>query len=126
MDLSIDWMMNTLELCLSKPPETHESLTSTTPALSRNSNVFMQSVNVGNQETEFSASSNTLWPSYPSQRNDYGSTVISHDEHQLSGIGMTKPEPLRRKCHAKSRRGCHNCKKRRVKVLPMPVRRTKD
>jgi hypothetical protein len=115
MDESASWMLNTLELCLPNTPEKHVSLASTTPALTVNSNIFIQSVYAWNEETELSASSNTLNSSYLSHMN-HESTGTSHDEHQPSGSDNAKLEPPRRKGHTKSRRGCYNCKKRRVKV----------
>ena len=118
--------MGTLDLRVSDIPEKHVSLVSMTPALAVNSNVFIQNVDVWNQETEPSASSNTLRSSYPSPRNHHESTGTSHDEHQPLGSDDAKLEPLLRKGHTKSRRGCYHCKKRRIKVRLRPIHKTKD
>jgi hypothetical protein len=128
MDQSIGWMMNTLELCHSNLPEEHVPLVSTIPTLSMKSDIFIQSVytRIGNQEIELSASVNSLRPTRLSHMDKPKLTSESHDERQPSASGITKLGPLRRKCHAKSRRGCYNCKKRHVKVHLTLLRKTKE
>lgn len=124
MDESSGCLVDTLELCAPNIPEEHVSLASMTPALAVNSNVFIQNVHIWNNETELSASSNTLRSSYLSPMNHHISAGTSHDEHQPLGSDDAKLQPLPRKGHTKSRRGCYSCKKRRVKVHLTPIHKT--
>ena len=117
MDESLGSLMDTLDLHIPDIPDQHASLASMTPVLAVNPKAFIQNLNVWNQETVSSASSNTLTSSFLSPRNHYESTGTSHDEHQPSRSSDTKSEPLLRKSHTKSRSGCSTCKKRRIKVL---------
>jgi hypothetical protein len=125
MDESSGSLMDTLDLHVPSIPDHHESLASMIPVLAVNPKAFIQNVNVWNQETVSSAS-NTLRPSFLRARNHYESTGTSHDEHQPLGSDDARPEPLLRKCHTKSRTGCYNCKKRRIKVHLTPIHKTED
>lgn len=49
------------------------------------------------------------------------SSRVSADEHRSSGSIGASTRPLRRKSHLKSRRGCYNCKRRSIKVGPIPT-----
>ena len=124
MDESSGYLVNTLELCVPNIPEEHVSLASMTPALAVNSNVFIENVHIWNHETELSASSNTSRPSYPSPMNHHISAGTLHDEYQPAGSNDARLEPLPRKGHTKSRRGCYSCKRRRVKVDLKPIYKT--
>jgi hypothetical protein len=126
MDESLGSLMDTLDLHIPDIPDQHASLASMTPVLAVNPKAFIQNLNVWNQETVSSASSNTLTSSFLSPRNHYESTGTSHDEHQPLGSNDARPEPLQRKGHTKSRRGCYNCKKRRIKVHLTPIHKTED
>lgn len=117
MEESPGWLIDSLDLKLPTIADQHSPLALMTLALPVNSNIFIQNMNVGNQETASSASSNTLTLSHLSLRKQYKSASISHDEHQPSWSGDAKSEPLLRKNHTKSRSGCSTCKKRRIKVL---------
>lgn len=126
MDESSDWLMDTLDLRVPNISDKHVSLASMPPALAVSSKVFIQNVDVWNQETEPSASCNTLRSSHLSPRNHYESTRTLHDEHHPLGSDDAKLEPLLRKGHTKSRRGCYNCKKRRIKVHLAPIHNSQD
>ena len=115
MNESPSWLIDTQDLTIPNIAGQDSPLASI--ALPVNSNIFTQNMDVGNQETASSASSNTLTLSYLSLRNQYEPASISHDEHQPSWSGDAKSKPFLRKSHAKSRRGCFTCKKRRIKVL---------
>jgi len=97
---------------------------SMTSSLTLSSKGFIQNVYVWEQEIKLGFSSNTLNSSYLGPSNLPQSANISHDEHQLSGSDRAKVEPGRRKGHTKSRRGCYNCKSRRVKVQLTPFHKT--
>jgi hypothetical protein len=125
MDESSDSLMDALDLRLPNIPDQYASLASMTPLLAVNPKAFIQNVNMWNQET-VSSTSNALRSSFLSPRNHYESTGTSHDEHQPLGSDDARPEPLRRKSHAKSRRGCYTCKKRRIKVHLTPIHKTED
>jgi hypothetical protein len=43
-------------------------------------------------------------------------SINSLNMHRLIGFGDARPEPLPRKGHNKSRKGCYSCKARRIKV----------
>lgn len=126
MDESSGSLMDTLDLHVPIIPDQHASLASMTPVLAVNPKALIQNVNVWNQETVSSTSSNTLRPSFLSPRDHYESTGTSHDEHQPLGSDDARPEPLSRKGHAKSRMGCYSCKKRRIKVHLTPIHKTED
>jgi hypothetical protein len=76
------WLKDTLDLRVLNIPKKHVSFASIAPALAVNSNLFIQNVDVWNQETELSTSSNTLRSIYLSPRNHHESMGTSHDEHQ--------------------------------------------
>jgi hypothetical protein len=116
MDESSDLLIDTIGLQGPNIADQHAPLISMTLGLPVNSNVFIQNMNVWNQETASSAYFNTLRPGCPSARNHCESAGTLHDEHQPSGSGDAKLEPPLRKVHTKSRRGCYSCKYRRVKV----------
>ncbi|KIN03092.1 hypothetical protein OIDMADRAFT_160662 [Oidiodendron maius Zn] len=86
-----------------------------TPVLAVNPKVLIHSADVWDKETEPSVSSDALKSSHCSPTNHHESTGTSHNVHQPLGNDDAKLEPLLRKCHTKSRRGCENCKKRRIK-----------
>jgi hypothetical protein len=117
--------MDTLDLHVPNIPDQHASLASTTPVLAVNPKAFMQNVNARNQET-VSSTANTLRPRLLIPRVHYKSTNTAHDEHQPLGSDDATPEPLQRKGHTKSRRGCYSCKKRRIKVHLTPIHKTED
>ena len=126
MDGSSGWLIDTLDVRLLNIPKRQEPLTSMTPVLAVNSKVLIQSVDEWNKETEPSASSNALKSSHCTPTNHHESTDTSHNVHQPLGNDDAKLEPLLRKGHTKSRRGCENCKKRRIKVYLTLIRKTED
>jgi hypothetical protein len=125
MDESSGSLMDTLDRHVPNIPDQHGSFASMTPVLAVNPKAFIQNVNVWNQET-VSSTSNTLRPSFLSPRNHYESTGTTHDEHQPLGSGDARPEALPRKGHTKSRSGCYNCKRRRIKVHLTLIHKTED
>ena len=126
MDGSSGWLIDTLDVRLLNIPKRQEPLTSMTPVLAVNSKVLIQSADEWNKETELSASSNALKSSHCTPTNHHESTDTSHNVHQPLGNDDAKLEPLLKKGHTKSRRGCENCKKRRIKVYLTLIRKTED
>jgi hypothetical protein len=116
--------MDTLDLHVPNIPDQHASLASMTPVLAVNPKTVIQNVNVWNQSA-VSGTSNTLRPRLLIPRNHYESNNTAHDEHQPLGSDDARPEPLQRKGHTKSRRGCYSCKKRRIKVHLALIHKTK-
>ena len=116
MDKSLGLLIDTQDLHVLNIADQHASLASMTPVLAVSPKAFIQNVNVWNHETVSSSASNTLRPSFLSPGNHYESAGTSHDEHQPLRSDDARSEPLLRKGHTKSRRGCYNCKKRRIKV----------
>lgn len=116
MDVPLGCLLDTLEPYVPNVREDPVSLASMTPELAVNSNVFIQNVHIWNHDTELGTSSDTLSASPLSPINHHVSTGTSHTNHQPLGSDDAKQEPLPRKGHTKSRRGCYSCKTRRVKV----------
>lgn len=125
MDESSGSLMDTPDLHVPHIPDQHASLASTTSVLAVNPKAFIQNVNVRNQKTVSTSTSNALRSRLLIPRNHYESTNAAHDELQLLGSDDARPEPLQRKGHTKSRRGCYSCKKRRIKVHLTPIHKTK-
>jgi hypothetical protein len=125
MDESSGPLMGALDPHVPNIPDQHASLASMTPVLVVNSKTLTQNVSVWNQKT-VSSTSDTLRASFLSPRIHCESTGTSHNENRPLGSGGARPEPLQRKVHTKSRSGCYNCKKRRIKVHLTPIHKTED
>jgi len=116
MDDSSYSLMDKLDLQVPIPniPDQDASLTSMTPVLA------------ADPEAAPSTSSNTLRPDFLSSTTNYKPMDTLYDEHQPLGSVETRAEPLPRKGHTKSRKGCYNCKNRHIKVHLTPIHRTGD
>jgi hypothetical protein len=125
MDESSGSLIDPLDLQVPSNPDQYASLASTTPVPGVKSKAFLQNVNFWNQNT-VSSTSNTLRPRFLSPRNHYELTGTSHSEHQPLGGDDARSEPPPRKGHTKSRSGCYNCKRRRIKVYLTPIDKTRD
>jgi hypothetical protein len=116
MDGSWGPSVDTLDLQAPNISDQHTPLPSTAEAQAVNSNIFIRNMNPRDQERAFSTTSDTLRPSHLSHMNHYESAAAPQDEGQPLGSGNATSGPQLRKNHTKSRRGCYNCKKRRIKV----------
>jgi hypothetical protein len=124
MDGSSGSSVGTLDLDLPEYSNQDAFLPSISPVSAVNPAALMRNVTCWSQEIEPRASKVPM-SSFLNPRNQCESTGTSNGHHPIK-INDVRPEPTPRKGHNKSRRGCHSCKARRVKVYQTPLHNTKN